>query len=92
MDLTWSHWSHLHQCPSGCFLNEDGPLEVLLVPAHCQDIYQGWISFYCWAPFHATLIAIPKGSRCRWDQISSELSSGIQLLASCSPTMACGHP
>ncbi|XP_037267131.1 uncharacterized protein LOC119158843 [Falco rusticolus] len=45
---------------------------------------QDWISLYCWAPFHATLMAIPEGSRCRWDQISStysELSSCTQLLA-----------
>uniref|UniRef100_A0A8C4TYC3 Receptor activity modifying protein 2 n=1 Tax=Falco tinnunculus TaxID=100819 RepID=A0A8C4TYC3_FALTI len=61
-----------------------GLLEVLRGAAGCQDTYQDWISLYCWAPFHATLMAIPEGSRCRWDQISStysELSSCTQLLA-----------
>lgn len=39
-------------------------------PARCQDTYQDWISLYCWAPFHAALMAAPAGSRCHWDQIS----------------------
>ncbi|XP_054080721.1 uncharacterized protein LOC128919420 isoform X2 [Rissa tridactyla] len=52
------------------YLDEDGPPEVLGGPARCQDTYQDWISLYCWAPFHATLMATPEGSRCRWDQIS----------------------
>ncbi|CAM9791674.1 unnamed protein product [Bubo scandiacus] len=66
------------------YLDEDGPLEVLGGPARCQDTYPDWISLYCWAPFHATLMATPEGSRCRWDQISSaysELSGCTQLLA-----------
>ncbi|XP_071654309.1 receptor activity-modifying protein 1-like [Patagioenas fasciata] len=66
------------------YMDEDGPLEVLEGPARCQDTYQDWISLYCWAPFHAALMATPESSRCRWDQISStysELSSCTQLLA-----------
>ncbi|XP_064895503.1 receptor activity-modifying protein 1-like isoform X3 [Columba livia] len=66
------------------YMDEDGPLEVLEGPARCQDTYQDWISLYCWAPFHAALMATPEGSRCRWDKISStysELSSCTQLLA-----------
>ncbi|XP_075027827.1 uncharacterized protein LOC142092021 isoform X2 [Calonectris borealis] len=66
------------------YLDDDGPLEVLEGPARCQDTYQDWISLYCWAPFHATLMATPEGSRCCWDQISStysELSGCTQLLA-----------
>ncbi|XP_052641511.1 receptor activity-modifying protein 1-like [Harpia harpyja] len=66
------------------YLDEDGPLEVLGGPGRCQDTYQDWISLYCWAPFHAALMATPEGSRCCWDQISStysELSSCTQLLA-----------
>lgn len=43
-------------------------------PAHCRDTYQGWISLY-WVPFHATLMAIPKGSHCHWDQISRWVST-----------------
>lgn len=39
-------------------------------PARCQDTYRDWISLYCWAPFHATLMATPEGSRCCWEQIS----------------------
>lgn len=38
-------------------------------PARCQDSYQDWVALYCWAPFHATLMATPEGSRCRWEQI-----------------------
>ncbi|XP_014814588.1 PREDICTED: uncharacterized protein LOC106898043 isoform X3 [Calidris pugnax] len=70
----WSVWG----------LMSPGPPEVLGGPARCQDTYQDWISLYCWAPFHATLMATPEGSRCRWDQIGStysELSSCTQLLA-----------
>ncbi|XP_049656909.1 receptor activity-modifying protein 2 isoform X2 [Accipiter gentilis] len=82
------------------YLDEDGsgrcsagPLEVLGGPDRCQDTYQDWISLYCWAPFHAALMATPEGSCCCWDQISrlasccplhstySELSSCTQLLA-----------
>ncbi|KAM9267554.1 uncharacterized protein RDI95_012534 [Morus bassanus] len=66
------------------YLDEDELLEVLGGPAHCQDTYQDWISLYCWAPFHAALMATPEGSRCHWDQISSiysELSGCTQLLA-----------
>ncbi|XP_068274837.1 receptor activity-modifying protein 1-like isoform X2 [Nyctibius grandis] len=66
------------------YLDEDGPLEVPGGPARCQDTYRDWISLYCWAPFHAALMATPEGSRCRWDQISStysELSGCTQLLA-----------
>lgn len=39
-------------------------------PDRCQDTYQDWISLYCWAPFHAALMATPEGSCCCWDQIS----------------------
>ncbi|XP_053944053.1 receptor activity-modifying protein 1-like isoform X3 [Cuculus canorus] len=66
------------------YLDEDELPEVLEGPAHCQDTYQDWISLYCWVPFHATLMAIPESSRCRWEQISSpysELSGCTQLLA-----------
>ncbi|XP_064329619.1 uncharacterized protein LOC135317354 isoform X3 [Phalacrocorax carbo] len=75
------------------YLDEDEPPEVLGGPARCQDTYQDWISLYCWAPFHATLMAIPESSRCHWDQIGrlashrplcsiySELSGCTQLLA-----------
>lgn len=38
-------------------------------PSRCQDPYQDWVALYCWAPFHATLMATPEGSRCRWEQI-----------------------
>lgn len=38
-------------------------------PARCQDSYQDWVALYCWAPFHAALMAAPEGSRCRWEQI-----------------------
>lgn len=35
--------------------------------AHCQD----WVSLYCWASFHATLIATPEGSQSYcWDWVS----------------------
>uniref|UniRef100_A0A8B9UGL2 Receptor activity modifying protein 1 n=1 Tax=Anas zonorhyncha TaxID=75864 RepID=A0A8B9UGL2_9AVES len=45
-----------------------------------------WVALYCWAPFHATLMATPEGSRCRWEQIGrwvaySELSACTELLA-----------
>ncbi|XP_054657325.1 receptor activity-modifying protein 2 isoform X5 [Grus americana] len=66
------------------YLDEDEPPEVLGGPARCQDTYQDWISLYCWAPFHAALMATPEGSHCCWDQISStysELSGCTQLLA-----------
>lgn len=33
-----------------------------------------WIFLYCWTPFHATLMAIPKGGCCHWDQISRWVS------------------
>ncbi|KAM7082039.1 uncharacterized protein J5F26_014707 isoform 1-T1 [Ciconia maguari] len=66
------------------YLDENRPPEVLGGPARCEDTYQDWISLYCWAPFHATLMATPEGSRCHWEQISStysELSGCTQLLA-----------
>ncbi|XP_066837837.1 uncharacterized protein [Anser cygnoides] len=66
------------------YLDEDGPLEVLGGPARCQDSYQDWVALYCWAPFHAALMAAPEGSRCRWEQIGSaysELSACTELLA-----------
>ncbi|XP_061333494.1 receptor activity-modifying protein 1-like isoform X4 [Pezoporus flaviventris] len=66
------------------YLDEDELPEVLGGAARCQDTYQDWISLYCWAPFHATLMTTPEGSRCHWDQISSaysELSGCTQLLA-----------
>ncbi|XP_062484803.1 uncharacterized protein LOC134168777 isoform X4 [Pezoporus occidentalis] len=52
------------------YLDEDELPEVLGGAARCQDTYQDWISLYCWAPFHATLMTTPEGSRCHWDQIS----------------------
>ncbi|XP_074748356.1 uncharacterized protein LOC141953573 [Strix uralensis] len=76
------HYLYLDEDGSGW--GSAGPLEVLGGPARCQDTYPDWISLYCWAPFHATLMATPEGSRCRWDQISSaysELSGCTQLLA-----------
>ncbi|XP_074782783.1 uncharacterized protein LOC141970237 [Athene noctua] len=66
------------------YLDEDGAPEVLGGAARCRDTFPDWISLYCWAPFHATLMATPEGSRCRWDQISSaysELSACTRLLA-----------
>ncbi|XP_033925890.1 receptor activity-modifying protein 1-like isoform X1 [Melopsittacus undulatus] len=66
------------------YLDEDELPEVLGGAARCQDTYQDWISLYCWAPLHATLMTTPEGSRCCWDQISStysELSGCTQLLA-----------
>ncbi|XP_074705821.1 uncharacterized protein LOC141934348 isoform X4 [Strix aluco] len=76
------HYLYLDEDGSGW--GSAGPLEVLAGPARCQDTYPDWISLYCWAPFHATLMATPEGSRCCWDQISSaysELSGCTQLLA-----------
>ncbi|XP_069733018.1 receptor activity-modifying protein 2-like [Phaenicophaeus curvirostris] len=70
------------------YLDEDELPEVLGGPALCQDTYQDWISLFCWVPFHATLMTIPEGSRCRWDLISSpysELSGCTQLLAQLLP-------
>ncbi|XP_035203377.1 receptor activity-modifying protein 1-like [Oxyura jamaicensis] len=66
------------------YLDEDGLLEVPGGPARCQDSYQDWVALYCWAPFHAALMATPEGSRCRWEQIGSaysELSACTELLA-----------
>ncbi|XP_054657324.1 receptor activity-modifying protein 2 isoform X4 [Grus americana] len=57
------------------YLDEDEPPEVLGGPARCQDTYQDWISLYCWAPFHAALMATPEGSHCCWDQISRSTPS-----------------
>ncbi|XP_074705819.1 uncharacterized protein LOC141934348 isoform X2 [Strix aluco] len=62
------HYLYLDEDGSGW--GSAGPLEVLAGPARCQDTYPDWISLYCWAPFHATLMATPEGSRCCWDQIS----------------------
>lgn len=56
-------------CPVGKRPLSSGPLEVLGGPARCQDSYQDWVALYCWAPFHAALMAAPEGSRCRWEQI-----------------------
>ncbi|XP_061333492.1 uncharacterized protein LOC133281723 isoform X2 [Pezoporus flaviventris] len=58
------------------YLDEDELPEVLGGAARCQDTYQDWISLYCWAPFHATLMTTPEGSRCHWDQISRWVSAG----------------
>ncbi|XP_061223037.1 uncharacterized protein LOC133219624 isoform X2 [Neopsephotus bourkii] len=58
------------------YLDEGELPEVLGGAARCQDTYQDWISLYCWAPFHATLMTTPEGSRCRWDQISRWVSAG----------------
>ncbi|XP_054657322.1 receptor activity-modifying protein 2 isoform X2 [Grus americana] len=55
-------------------LEDEEPPEVLGGPARCQDTYQDWISLYCWAPFHAALMATPEGSHCCWDQISRWVS------------------
>ncbi|XP_065555035.1 uncharacterized protein LOC136023941 isoform X2 [Lathamus discolor] len=52
------------------YLDDDELPEVLGGAARCQDTYQDWISLYCWAPFHASLMTTPEGSRCCWEQIS----------------------
>lgn len=56
-------------CPVGNRPHNLGSPEVPGGASRCQDPYQDWVALYCWAPFHATLMATPEGSRCRWEQI-----------------------
>nr|XP_038024695.1 receptor activity-modifying protein 2 isoform X3 [Anas platyrhynchos] len=73
-------------------LDEDGSPEVPGGPSRCQDPYQDWVALYCWAPFHATLMATPEGSRCRWEQIGRSTPNISATAAGRSPPGWGGRP
>lgn len=61
-----------------------GPFAELDGLAHCRSTYQDWISLYCWTTFHATVMAMPDGSQCQWDQIS-RFELGVKAASSWNP-------
>lgn len=74
---SWNHtWGEIWEggdIPGSVWCSA-GSLEVLVVPAHCQDTYQALISLCCWAPFHGIFMVNPKRSHCHWDQVSRWVS------------------
>ncbi|XP_025056527.1 receptor activity-modifying protein 1-like [Alligator sinensis] len=74
------------------YLDEDSPFAELDGLAHCRSTYQDWISLYCWTTFHATVMAMPDGSQCQWDQISSAYSNLANCTELLAEALACPWP